>query len=40
MSSVGLGSSAPIALEQNPHASDNPAGRQENRRVELVVRVP
>ncbi len=40
MSAVGLGSSVPIALEQNPDGSDNPAGRQENRRVELVVRVP
>jgi len=40
LSSVGLGSAAPIVLETNPDGSDNPAGRRDNRRVELVVRVP
>ncbi len=40
LTSVGLGSTAPIVLEKNPDGSDNPAGRAENRRVELVVRVP
>lgn len=40
LSSVGLGPTLPIVLEKNPDGSDNPAGRRENRRVELVVRVP
>jgi outer membrane protein OmpA-like peptidoglycan-associated protein len=40
LSSVGLGSTVPIALEKNPDGSDSPAGRTENRRVEFVVRVP
>ena len=40
LTSVGLGSSLPIALETNPDGSDNPAGRMSNRRVEFVVRVP
>ena len=40
LSSVGLGSTVPIALETNPDGSDNPAGRASNRRVEFVVRVP
>ena len=34
ISSVGLGQTEPIALD------DNPAGQRENRRVELVVRIP
>jgi outer membrane protein OmpA-like peptidoglycan-associated protein len=40
LSSVGLGSSVPVVLETNPDGSDNPAGRHDNRRVELVARVP
>jgi outer membrane protein OmpA-like peptidoglycan-associated protein len=40
LSSVGLGSSVPVVLETNPDGSDNPTGRRDNRRVELVVRVP
>ena len=40
LSSVGLGSTVPIALETNPDGTDNPAGRASNRRVEFVVRVP
>ncbi len=34
LSSVGLGPNVPIAVENNP------AGLRENRRVELVVRLP
>jgi outer membrane protein OmpA-like peptidoglycan-associated protein len=40
LSSVGHGSTAPIVLERNPDGSDNPEGRHQNRRVELIVRVP
>jgi OOP family OmpA-OmpF porin len=35
---VGLGESRPVAADENPDGSDNPAGRAENRRVELVIR--
>ena len=40
LTSVGLASTVPVVLEKNPDGSDNPNGRRENRRVELVVRVP
>jgi outer membrane protein OmpA-like peptidoglycan-associated protein len=33
----GLGETEPVAPNQNPDGSDNPAGRQRNRRVEVVV---
>lgn len=33
----GLGETQPVAPNQNPDGSDNPAGRQRNRRVEVVV---
>jgi outer membrane protein OmpA-like peptidoglycan-associated protein len=37
LSSVGLASTQPVMSETNPDGSDNPAGRTENRRVEIVV---
>jgi outer membrane protein OmpA-like peptidoglycan-associated protein len=40
LSAVGLGSSVPIVLETNADGSDNPTGRQYNRRVELAIVVP
>lgn len=33
----GFGKSQPVAPNSNPDGSDNPAGRQQNRRVEIVV---
>jgi outer membrane protein OmpA-like peptidoglycan-associated protein len=33
----GYGKSRPIAPNTNPNGSDNPAGRQKNRRVEIVI---
>jgi outer membrane protein OmpA-like peptidoglycan-associated protein len=33
----GLGETRPVAPNQNPDGSDNPAGRQQNRRVEVVI---
>jgi len=40
LTSIGLGPTQPVALEKNPDGSESPAGRRENRRVELVVRIP
>ena len=37
MTSVGLGSNSPVALETNPDGSVSDIGRQVNRRVEIVV---
>lgn len=34
----GLGETEPVAPNTNPDGSDNPQGRQQNRRVEIVVR--
>jgi outer membrane protein OmpA-like peptidoglycan-associated protein len=34
---VGLGEARPVAENTNPDGSDNPAGRQKNRRVEVSV---
>lgn len=33
----GYGKTRPIAPNTNPNGSDNPAGRQKNRRVEIVI---
>lgn len=33
----GLGKSRPVAPNENPDGSDNPAGREKNRRVEVVI---
>ncbi|AGY58460.1 OmpA family protein [Gloeobacter kilaueensis] len=38
MRTTGFGESHPVAPNANPDGSDNPAGRQKNRRVEIVVR--
>lgn len=40
LSSIGLAATLPVVLEKNPDGSDNPVGRRENRRVELVLRLP
>jgi len=34
----GLGETKPIAPNTNPDGSDNPTGRQKNRRVEITIR--
>jgi outer membrane protein OmpA-like peptidoglycan-associated protein len=34
----GYGKNRPVAPNTNPDGSDNPAGRQQNRRVEVVVK--
>lgn len=34
----GLGETKPVAPNTNPNGSDNPAGRQKNRRVEITIR--
>jgi outer membrane protein OmpA-like peptidoglycan-associated protein len=38
ISTAGLGSTEPIVEEHESDGSDNPTGRQDNRRVEVVVR--
>jgi len=34
----GFGETKPVAPNMNPNGSDNPAGRQKNRRVEITIR--
>jgi outer membrane protein OmpA-like peptidoglycan-associated protein len=34
----GWGETKPLAPNKNPDGTDNPAGRQKNRRVELTLR--
>jgi outer membrane protein OmpA-like peptidoglycan-associated protein len=34
----GFGETKPVAPNTNPNGSDNPAGRQKNRRVEITLR--
>ncbi len=34
---VGMGESQPIAINENPDGSDNPEGRQLNRRIEIRI---
>jgi outer membrane protein OmpA-like peptidoglycan-associated protein len=34
---VGYGESIPVAPNQNPDGTDNPAGREKNRRTEIVI---
>ena len=36
-SDQGYGKAFPVAPNTNPDGSDNPAGRQKNRRVETVI---
>ena len=37
-SSAGFGAEKPVASNTKPDGSDDPAGRQKNRRVELAIR--
>ncbi len=37
VSTKGLGEANPVAPNQNPDGTDNPQGRQQNRRVEITV---
>jgi outer membrane protein OmpA-like peptidoglycan-associated protein len=37
MTTSGYGESQPVAPNTNPDGSDNPTGRQKNRRVEIVI---
>jgi len=39
METVGYGESKPVTPNTNPDGSDNPAGRQENRRVEILIKI-
>jgi outer membrane protein OmpA-like peptidoglycan-associated protein len=34
----GFGAKNPVAPNANPDGSDNPDGRQKNRRVEIIIR--
>jgi outer membrane protein OmpA-like peptidoglycan-associated protein len=38
MTTRGFGETKPIAPNTNPNGTDNPAGRQKNRRVEITIR--
>jgi outer membrane protein OmpA-like peptidoglycan-associated protein len=40
LTSVGFASTRPLVLETNPDGSPNVQGRTQNRRVEMVVRLP
>jgi len=40
ITSIGFGSTQPLALEKNPDGSENAEGEHFNRRVEIVMRVP
>jgi outer membrane protein OmpA-like peptidoglycan-associated protein len=37
ITTVGLGEGSPVAPNERPDGSDDPEGRQRNRRVEIVV---
>jgi len=37
MTTQGFGASKPVAPNTKPDGSDDPEGRQKNRRVEIVV---
>lgn len=39
METVGYGESKPVTPNANPDGSDNPAGRQKNRRVEISIKI-
>jgi outer membrane protein OmpA-like peptidoglycan-associated protein len=39
ISTRGWGETKPVAPNTNPNGSDNPAGRQKNRRVEITIRI-
>jgi outer membrane protein OmpA-like peptidoglycan-associated protein len=38
MTTKGWGEANPVAPNENPDGSDNPEGRQKNRRVEITVK--
>lgn len=38
MEAIGYGETKPVAPNTNPDGTDNPEGRQKNRRVEIVIR--
>lgn len=38
MTTQGKGESSPVAANRNPDGTDNPDGRQKNRRVEFIVK--
>jgi len=38
METVGYGEAKPVAPNTNPDGSDNPDGRQKNRRVEILIK--
>lgn len=38
METIGYGESKPVAPNTNPDGSDNPQGRQKNRRVEIIIK--
>lgn len=38
ISTHGFGETKPVAPNTNPNGTDNPAGRQKNRRVEITIR--
>jgi outer membrane protein OmpA-like peptidoglycan-associated protein len=40
LTSKGFGKTQPIAPNTKPDGSDNPEGRQKNRRVEVIIRTP
>ncbi len=40
LKSVGVGETQPIAINENPDGSDNPEGRQLNRRIEIKILNP
>ena len=37
LTATGYGETQPVAPNENPDGSDNPAGRQQNRRVEILI---
>lgn len=37
LTAIGLGEKDPVAPNENPDGSDNPAGREQNRRVEIII---
>ncbi len=37
MATTGKGETSPVADNQNPDGTDNPAGRQKNRRVQFII---
>jgi outer membrane protein OmpA-like peptidoglycan-associated protein len=38
MATKGFGAAHPVAPNTHPDGSDNPEGRQQNRRVELLIK--